>query len=556
MILNDVVADRAAFRTRGVLAPVPIWTPAECAAILARLRASCAAPEWMKGHAAASRAFFDAGRDPRVAGMVALLLGPDVVLWGASLIVRRPGQAHRWHTDIESSHPSGGMVSVWIGLEHTSRRSALHVAPGSHRFGQPLQQVFAEAGKRRDAVTIDDVRGWALARDPAAAPVEIDVTDGEGIVFYGRLWHGSLNGDPERTRTALLLQYAVPSTPVRIPDLERPEWPFHFREDVRPPCVVVSGTATTGVNRVVPAPLPEALAPASAASAVPLASFGLAPLGHRIDRLPWPLPEDPVVGWRPHPLFRGATPRLSLLNAHVSILGPGKSPHPIHAHVQEELLIVLDGDADLVTVDVHDREHTDRLGRGSLAYYPVFHPHTIRNASARPITYAMFKWTAAKPVVEADELGRTIIRLGEPDADERPLACRVLFEGPTRHLAKLHAHVTTLKPGGGYDPHADPYDVAILTLEGEVETLGERVGPNSVIFYPAGDPHGMRNVGERRARYLVLELHGEIGPEAGEASPHSVSRLDADAAGPPDPAASAAAPRGSWARPVRRWFKR
>jgi ectoine hydroxylase-related dioxygenase (phytanoyl-CoA dioxygenase family) len=242
MLINDVVADREAFRTRGVLAPVPIWTPAECAAILARLRASLAAPEWMKGHAAVSRAFFDAGRDPRVAGLVALLLGPDVLLWGASLIVRRPGQAHRWHTDIESSDPSGGMVSVWIGLEHTSQRSALHVAPGSHRFGQPLQQVFAESGKRRDEVTIEDVRGWALARDPAAAPIAIDVADGEGIVFDGRLWHGSRNGDPERTRTALLLQYAAPSIPVRVPDLERPEWPFHLRVELRPPWVLVSGS--------------------------------------------------------------------------------------------------------------------------------------------------------------------------------------------------------------------------------------------------------------------------------------------------------------------------
>ena len=85
---------------------------------------------------------------------------------------------------------------------------------------------------------------------------------------------------------------------------------------------------------------------------------------------------------------------------------------------------------------------------------------------------------------------------------------RLLFEGPTACLRKLHCHASTLTPGAGYDPHIDAYDVAIIVLEGEVETLGERVGPHSVIFYPAGEPHGMRNPVEAIAKYVVFEFHG------------------------------------------------
>jgi hypothetical protein len=40
-----------------------------------------------------------------------------------------------------------------------------------------------------------------------------------------------------------------------------------------------------------------------------------------------------------------------------------------------------------------------------------------------------------------------------------------------------------------------------------VETLGEEAGPNSVVFYAAGEKHGMRNVGDVPARYLVFEFH-------------------------------------------------
>jgi hypothetical protein len=64
-----------------------------------------------------------------------------------------------------------------------------------------------------------------------------------------------------------------------------------------------------------------------------------------------------------------------------------------------------------------------------------------------------------------------------------------------------------MQPGGGYAPHVDAYDVAILVLEGTVETLGQTCGPNTVIFYAAGESHGMRNVGPIPARYIVWEFH-------------------------------------------------
>ena len=85
---------------------------------------------------------------------------------------------------------------------------------------------------------------------------------------------------------------------------------------------------------------------------------------------------------------------------------------------------------------------------------------------------------------------------------------RLLFESPTVHLGKLHAHITDLQPGAGYPPHADAYDVAIVVLSGQVETLRPKIEPFSVIYYSAGETHGMKNVGDTVARYLVFEFHG------------------------------------------------
>ncbi len=86
---------------------------------------------------------------------------------------------------------------------------------------------------------------------------------------------------------------------------------------------------------------------------------------------------------------------------------------------------------------------------------------------------------------------------------------RPIFSFPTRHLGKLHCHVTLLQPDGGYAPHRDDHEIAIFVIEGTLVTLGERIGPNSVIFLGAHQEHGMKNIEPDAARYIVFECHGE-----------------------------------------------
>jgi quercetin dioxygenase-like cupin family protein len=123
----------------------------------------------------------------------------------------------------------------------------------------------------------------------------------------------------------------------------------------------------------------------------------------------------------------------------------------------------------------------------------------------------MLKWQKRK------SRGRAKLSYGPFDARAR--ACdtqvqdgmrrRLVFEDRTAYLNKLHCHVSTLAPQAGYAPHKDPYDVIIVVLEGEVETLERCAGPHSVIFYAAGEPHGLRNPSQtHEARYVVFELHG------------------------------------------------
>ena len=123
----------------------------------------------------------------------------------------------------------------------------------------------------------------------------------------------------------------------------------------------------------------------------------------------------------------------------------------------------------------------------------------------------MFKWLS-KQVNTDRKLEMSIVQFpDERHSDfctgKKGFATTNLLEGSTQYLPKLHCHRTTLQPGCGYAPHIDAYDVAIVVLRGSVETLGQRVEANGVIFYAVGDAHGMKNVGTLPAIYLVFEFH-------------------------------------------------
>ncbi len=76
-------------------------------------------------------------------------------------------------------------------------------------------------------------------------------------------------------------------------------------------------------------------------------------------------------------------------------------------------------------------------------------------------------------------------------------------------MKRLECHISTLLPDGGYDAHVDEHDVALLVIEGRVETLDRIVSAGEFAWYSSGDPHGMHNPGPDPARYIVFEFHGE-----------------------------------------------
>ena len=497
--LNKVRRDSEFFNRDGFIGPIPLFTRAQCKLVMCHFRlGNPPAPlKWGKSRAATDSFIFALATRPALLSRLRLLLGNDILLWGASLVTREPNEIHPWHCDIESSALGSGFVSVWIGIENTSRESALQLITKSHAIGKTIQQVAYENGFRRGEASTATVLDWARAIIPSAEFAQPAMNDGDAIFFDGRLWHASWNTRGEGTRVALLFQYAAAGTPVKTPDFSRLEWPFRF-ETWRVPVLLVSGRDSSRANYIVPPP--EPFMPA---------------LTNQFHALKLPLPEDRVKRWHPHHLFAGATTNVSHLSAHVSVLSQGHSPHAPHAHREEEILIVLDGEAELVIAPDEPglNSRCERLSASSFVYYSAFQHHTIRNATATPITYLMFKWTSTPQETETPL--ETTISCTEHSRQvcNAPFTTKLAFEGPTHYLSKLHVHLTELQPNAGYAAHADAHDVAIVVLSGSVTANRHRMERHSVLYFPAGELHDMRNLGLEAARYLVFEFHGPLSGE-------------------------------------------
>lgn len=492
------------FSDLGHYGPVPIFGSREIPDLAKRLMRQPHPRSWYKGHGAENATFREIACHPAIIGIVRQLIGDDVMLWGTSLVSAPSGHIHPWHSDIETSYAQGKTVTVWIPIAGASRNSSLRLISRTHAIGASVQEMKFLRDKAGVNVDAAQVMAWAKSRNPACDMYEPEVQAGQALFFDGRIWHGSHNTDRSGTRVALLLQYAEPGVPIRM--MQSISTPHTLIQGGRPPCIMVSGRDRSGVNKIVD-PLEHEAAKMKEKHRKPRGFMSTA-----ITHLDLPLSEDAKTGWAAYPLARGRTLCTDDMAFHVSVLSPGVTPHMPHSHAEEELLVMLSGEADLVRVpdDILPGEQRHRLRAGSMVYYPAFYTHTIHNTGTGSATYLMFKWRA--PIASGPETRAAVYQFDYKDMSvdnvhEKPFQTRPVFGFPTRHLGRLTAHVTLLQPGAGYAAHRDRYDVAIIVLKGTVETLGEEIRPLGVVYYSAGELHDMRNPGDEPAYYLVFEFH-------------------------------------------------
>jgi mannose-6-phosphate isomerase-like protein (cupin superfamily) len=480
-----------AIRTQGYHIERGLFSKAECGQILRSLDSVQHQPPlvWNKGWATTCQAWSTLAKNDRILDRVSELIGEDVILWGAIKLVRIPGQIHQWHDDVESSTQGEGFISLWMGIENTTEETSLKVIPGSHQYNKLLFQIAFEKGMDWNEIEDEQVSAWSRELNPDSEIQGLDTRDGDALFFDGRLWHGSKNTSIGKSRTAVLIQYCRADKQVRIPKFGYNRWPMEYFTNPKPPCMVVRGSNKGSLNDIVPGP-----------HAIPMTDYKA--ITTLIDSMDIREDEPGDQDLKIFVLGRGPTTDLGFIECHYAVLAQGKMPHPPHIHDEEEVQMIVAGEAELISEDEKGSGKFVRYPAkpGDFFYLPANWRHTFENVSDKPCVCAVFKWLSDEYHSE-NTLKSIFVKCSDLLTNDREplphMALDPILEGKTGYLRKLHVHMATLEPGQYYEPHEDSYDVGIIHFEGQVETAGVK--------------HGMKNTGSTRAKHIAFEFHGKHG---------------------------------------------
>lgn len=90
-------------------------------------------------------------------------------------------------------------------------------------------------------------------------------------------------------------------------------------------------------------------------------------------------------------LCKAPTATVDQLEMHVTTLNPGQSPHPPHRHVNEEIIILREGDCETLS-----NGNWVRIGPGSVVFNASNSLHGFRNIGTTPATYHVINWSPNK----------------------------------------------------------------------------------------------------------------------------------------------------------------
>jgi quercetin dioxygenase-like cupin family protein len=95
-------------------------------------------------------------------------------------------------------------------------------------------------------------------------------------------------------------------------------------------------------------------------------------------------------------LCKGPTATVNQLEMHVSTLNPGMASHPPHRHLNEELIILREGECETLS-----NGNWVKVTPGSVVFNASNSLHGFRNAGTVPAVYHVINWSPNKGTSES-----------------------------------------------------------------------------------------------------------------------------------------------------------
>ena len=171
---------------------------------------------------------------PKVLDVVEALIGPDILLYDATYIIKEPGSPGfvSWHQDLAFWGLSDDtQVSMWLALSPATEQSGcMRMIPGSHKDGICRHRT----GNRGDNVLF---QGQTVEDVDETRAVLCALAPGEASFHHGWVLHASMPNRSNDRRIGLNVQYLAPHVRQTKHDLDsamlvRGSDRFgHFRQD-------------------------------------------------------------------------------------------------------------------------------------------------------------------------------------------------------------------------------------------------------------------------------------------------------------------------------------
>ena len=206
--------EMAAYRRNGFLFPVLVMDEAEASQARDHLEGveKRFGPQHYRGKVHLVLPFVRAlvGK-PEVLDAVESVIGPDILLWDCTFIVKEPGAATRvaWHQDLTywALEPAPTVVSIWIAFSASTVESGcVKMLPGTHRQGQ-----LTHAQRFSDGNILSRGQEIGEGIDPSAA-VDVVLQPGEMSLHHGYIVHASQPNRSADRRIGLNAQFISAAT--------------------------------------------------------------------------------------------------------------------------------------------------------------------------------------------------------------------------------------------------------------------------------------------------------------------------------------------------------
>lgn len=164
------------------------------------------------------KAAWDLATHPRLLDAVEEAIGPDILLWDCSYIIKEPRNEAfvSWHQDLTywglDLESDDDLVSAWVAISPTNQANgALQFVRGSHKQRFVHEDTYAEGNLLHRGQAIKDVSGDIALLELAA---------GQASLHHGWTVHASGPNGTDDRRVGIVMNYVKPSAKQAVGEYE------------------------------------------------------------------------------------------------------------------------------------------------------------------------------------------------------------------------------------------------------------------------------------------------------------------------------------------------